>query len=255
MIEEISLLIDQYRAWLKEKTVLREINNDYLEITTPFVDRHNDLIQIYTRRENGEYLLTDDNYTIDDLAMAGCHLDTPKRQEILKTILAGFGVKNDKGALVISATKNNFSLQKHNLIQAILSVNDLFYCAESYVKNMFLEDVTAWLDGIGVRYIPNIKFSGQSGYDHVFDFVIPLSKSEPERLLRVINNPTKAKAESFVFSWVDTRDARKRESKAYAILNDQEKEISPGIDKALNCYDIISVRWSGRDKFSKQLIR
>jgi len=254
MIEEISLLIDQYQAWLKEKTALREINNNYIEITTPFIDRHNDLIQIYARRENGGYLLTDDNYTIDDLTMAGCSLDTPKRQEILKTILAGFGVKNHKGALVINATKHNFSLQKHNLIQAILSVNDLFYCAESYIKSIFLEDVTAWLQQIGVRSISNIKFSGQSGYDHVFDFGIPSSESEPERLLRVINNPTKAKAESFVFSWLDTRDVRPSESKAYAILNDQEKEISLSVDQAFKSYDIISMHWNRRNQFSEQLV-
>ena len=52
MINEIQTLLDQYMKWLKDKTALRQIE-DWVEITTPYLDRHNDYIQIYARRENG----------------------------------------------------------------------------------------------------------------------------------------------------------------------------------------------------------
>jgi hypothetical protein len=58
----------------------------------------------------------------------------------------------------------------------MLAVNDLFYLAEPFVKSLFFEDVVAWMDESEVRYTPKVKFTGVSGYDHLFDFVIPKSR-------------------------------------------------------------------------------
>ena len=46
-------LIRSYYDWLKAKTAWREIN-DWVEITTPYLDRHNDYIQIYLRQQGNE---------------------------------------------------------------------------------------------------------------------------------------------------------------------------------------------------------
>lgn len=247
MIEEIESLLDRYRLWLKDKTVLRQVKN-YVEITTPFLDRHNDYIQIYVKRENDMYLLTDDGYTIQDLEMSGCVLESEKRQNMLKTTLAGFGVQNIGGALTIKATADNFSLRKHSIIQAIISVNDLFYLAKPIVAGFFLEDVAAWLDLNDIRYTPSVKFTGKTGYDHLFDFAIPKSKKAPERIIRVINNPTKDAAQAMAFSWVDTKDVRPSDSKAYAILNDTEKSLSGGVAEALKNYEVAPLLWSKREE-------
>src|ERR1700722_9806745 len=66
-VQEIEHLLNAYRAWLKDKTTLREVNGSWVEITTPYVDRHNDALQIYARSENDSYVLTDDSYTVRDL--------------------------------------------------------------------------------------------------------------------------------------------------------------------------------------------
>src|SRR2546429_4820113 len=79
MIQDIQRLLDAYHAWLKDKTALRQVD-DWIEITTPYLDRHNDYVQIYAKKSNGSYILTDDGYTIDDLETSGCKLQSPKRQ-------------------------------------------------------------------------------------------------------------------------------------------------------------------------------
>src|SRR5438876_11726909 len=98
MIYEIQRLLDDYLAWLKDKTTLRQID-DWVEITTPYLDRHNDLIQIYAKKQDGGFVLTDDGYTINDLAQCGCNLDSHKRQDLLKMTLNGFGVQLRHDAL------------------------------------------------------------------------------------------------------------------------------------------------------------
>ena len=45
-VAEIEKLLNDYRAWLKDRTTLREINGTWVEITTPYLDRHNDALQI-----------------------------------------------------------------------------------------------------------------------------------------------------------------------------------------------------------------
>ncbi len=252
MIQDIQSLTDAYHAWLRDKSTLRQID-DWVEITTPYLDRHNDYVQIYAQRSNGGFTLTDDGYTIGDLEQSGCKLDSRKRQDLLKMTLNGFGVQLDGAALQVHAAPENFALRKHNLVQAILAVNDMFYLAVPMVTSVFYEDVSAWLDVHDVRYTPKVKFTGKTGYDHLFDFVIPKSRKQPERIVQTINRPNRNTAQAVVLSWIDTKEVRSPESRAYALLNDAEQFVSQAVLDALRSYDVHPFSWSGRDQVREEL--
>lgn len=252
MIDEINKLLNDYQVWLRDKTSLRQIG-DWVEISTPFIDRHNDSLLLYVKKEPNGFVITDDGYTLDDLQVSGCSLDSPKRQALLKMTLNGFGVEYNDSRLEVHTSSDNFALRKHSLIQAMLAINDLFFLAAPVVANLFYEDVIAWLDLHEIRYTPNIKFTGKSGYDYVFDFVIPKSRIYPERIIKAITNPTKDAAQALVFSWIDTREVRPPDSSAYAFLNDSEHEVSPTITSAIERYAIHPIVWSMRDMAQKEL--
>ena len=253
MSAEIEKLLDDYRLWLKNKTLLRDIDESWVEITTPYLDRHNDALQIYACRQNGGFVLTDDSYTIHDLEASGCNLKTGKRQDLLAMTLNGFGIKLEEQALQVHATAETFPLRKHSLIQAMLAVNDLFFLAKPIVESLFLEDVIAWLDAAEVRCTPKVKITGISGYDHLFDFVIPKSRVQPERIVQAINRPTRDTAEAFIHAWGDTRRVRPPDSKAFALLNDSEQAISGGVMDAFRNYQISPIRWTEREAAVKEL--
>lgn len=252
MIQDIQRLIDAYHAWLKDKSVLRQVD-EWVEITTPYLDRHNDYVQIYAKRANGGFLLTDDGYTIDDLEQSGCKLESRKRQDLLKMTLNGFGVQLEGKALQVHASTDNFALRKHNLLQAMLAVNDMFYLAVPMIASLFYEDVVAWLDIHDIRYTPKVKFTGKTGYDHLFDFVIPKSRREPERIIQTINRPSRDTAQAVVLSWVDTKEVRSSDSRAYALLNDSEQPVSSAVIDALRSYDVRPVTWSERETVREEL--
>lgn len=253
MVQDIQALIERYLCWLREKTTLRELG-DGVEITTPYLDRHNDYLQIYAfRAKNGDIVLTDDGYIVDDLEMSGCNLDGTTRQSTLQMTLNGFGVAMNGRALEIQTSIEDFASRKHNLVQAMLAVNDLFYMTSPIVKSFFLEDVTRWLDSSHIRYSPRCKFTGKSGYDHLFDFVIPKSRQCPERMLKLINRPDRNSAQSLVFSWIDTKDIRAKESRAYACLNDSEHEVSEAALGAFRSYGVNPIIWSRREKVQEEL--
>ena len=252
MIEDIRRLLDMYHAWLKDKSALRQIDQ-WVEITTPYLDRHNDYLQIYARPANGGFLLTDDGYTIGDLEQSGCRLESRKRRELLRMTVNGFGVRLEDKTLQVHASAADFALRKHSLIQTMLAVNDMFYLAVPMVASLFHEDVVAWLDLHDIRHTPKVKFSGKSGLDHLFDFVIPRSRQAPERIVRAINRPSRQTAQIIAFAWVDTQTVRAPESRAYAILNDSDRPVSQQVEAAISSYGVKPVAWSNRETVREEL--
>lgn len=250
-VRELRDLIDDYTRWLKDRVTLQQAG-DWVEVTTPFLDRHNDHLQFYVRREDGTFVLSDDGSTVQDLKASGCDLDTPKRRELLDVTLNGFGVAMEGTALVARTSPETFSQKKHGFVQAMLAVNDLFYLAEPHVASLFAEDVQNWLDLAEVRYSQRVKLTGKSGYDHLFEFIIPRSRTQPERLVRTINRPSRDQAESVAFSWIDVREARP-ESIAYAFLNDSEREPASNVFEALRTYGVRPVRWSEREQARQEV--
>lgn len=252
MIKDCQDLINTYIEWLREKITVEEING-ICEITTPFLDRHNDHLQIYVKKSNGGLILTDDGYTLADLKLSGCDFTTERRKQILQSILNGFGVRLIGDELIVEARPENFAQKKHNLIQAILSINDLFVMAAPMVVSIFKEDVEKYLRANDIRFTPSVNFTGKSGFIHYFDFVIPASRVKPERILRAINRPNRQNITSLIFSWTDTKEVREPNSTAYGVLNDAEQPVNPDLISALQQYGINALLWSKRDEYVKEL--
>ncbi|MFA6074900.1 MAG: DUF1829 domain-containing protein [Negativicutes bacterium] len=244
--------ISDYLKWIKQRITQVELPNGWTELNTPFLDRHNDGISIYLRKNGSKIEMTDDSFTLIDLEMSGCNIKTPTRKQLLTTVLNGYGIKLDGQALTVNATEHDFAQKKHMLIQAIMTVNDMFVVARNQVENMFLEDITEYFDEKDIRYLPFVPLHGTSGLLHTVDFVIPKSKKAPERCIFAINNPTTDYAERILFRWLDIKDARQTESKMYALLNDS-KTISDKVVSALKAYECVTTKWSEREKIIAEL--
>ena len=261
MIDDIQSLLDNYIRWLKDKTVLDQVGKDWIQVTTPDLDRHNDCLQFYVRQENGGYLLTDDGYIINDLINSGCSLKSKKCKRLLETTLNGFGVKQEGEQLTLRATPENFSQQKHNLIQAMLAVNDLFYLASPNISsqaslnisNVFYRNVTQWLDAANIRFTEKVKFTGKSGYNHEFDFSIPKSHQCPERIIQMVNNPKKVNTKELLFKCHDTREIRASNLQFYALLNDAGGSVSESETSAFQNYGLKPVLWSDHENVTEEL--
>lgn len=244
-VAAVNNLLDVYREWLREETEIKEVNG-WAEITTPFVDRYNDAIQIYAKRENDRWILTDDAYTIRDLMQSGVDIATKNREQLLTVILNRLGVKRDGDELRVIASDSTFARKKHSLIQAIISVGDLFHTSAATVSTLFYEEVLSWLCEIEVRFSESVKLTGKSGFDYNFEAIIPASKELPERILKVVGKPDRASVERTCFAWVDVRENRPKGSIAVAIVNDSEKKLSSSAIDAFSEYEIKTIPWKKR---------
>ncbi len=251
--DEIDALIENYFTWLKDNTSAVPADGGWSEITTPYLDRHNDCLLIYAKKEGDCIILSDDGYIIDDLESSGCNLDSPRRKEILDTTVRGFGVSLRGNRLTVRTSPKDFPQKKHGLIQAMLAVNDLFYLSKPHVQNIFFDDVAAWFDKNDIRYVQRTKFTGKSGFDNMFDFSIPKSRKYPERLVETLPNPSKSDSANLVFKWLDTKDGRPAESTLFALLNDTDKSVASQINDAFRNYGINVIPWSEKENFIEKL--
>jgi len=131
MIQEIQKLVSKHLAWLRDRVSLREIDEQLVEITTPYLDCHNDHIQLYVKKEDDDrFLLTDCEYTINDLAQSGCNIRSPESLDLLEMILRGFGVRLHGDSLETHTTSKDFAVRLHSLAQAILVTSHTFYLVD-----------------------------------------------------------------------------------------------------------------------------
>ena len=247
-------LKNAYIEWLNTKLAYKDLDAGAIEITTPFLDRHNDRLQIYAvPMKNGEFKLTDDGYILSDLQASGFELaNSNRRKQIFKTIVNGFGVtfNSNFNELFITTDFKDFPRKKHSLIQAMMTVNDMFMTTKQTVSSLFTEDVGNFLELNNVRYSENIFLSGKSGYTHNFNFLIPHYKDTPERVVHTMNAPSKGTLSNIIFSWSDTRENRNKQnykSDLFVFINDQEKEIDSNIINAFKNEHIHPIPWSNRD--------
>lgn len=249
---ECDNIVESYISWLRSG-FSAECLEAACELTTPFLDRHNDHLQVYAERRGDEIILSDDGYVLGDLQASGLELTTEKRRAVLDATLNGFGVKSDQGCLVVEASDRNLGQRVHALIQAMLAVNDMFMMAQSRVSGFFFDDVRAFLEENDIRYTERIKLTGKSGFDHGIDFLIPRSKSRPERVLQVINAPSKNSIGAYLFALDDTRQARAEGSEAYAALNDISRVVTGDVTEALKAYKVSPILWTHRDQYIEAL--
>ncbi|MCM1039530.1 MAG: DUF1828 domain-containing protein [Ruminococcus sp.] len=246
-----------YVNWLKQNIDQYPVNEYTFRITLPFLDRNNDLVEMYIIDDrDGSYTITDDGTTLSDLQLSGFdYSSSDRRKGILQSIITAHGVtKTENDELAIKCSMNDLPLKKHMLAQCIVKVSDMFSLSRNNVQSLFLEDVQKFLDINEVRYIENICLTGKSKLTTHFDFAIARSKNSSERLIKVINNMNLDAARNIIFAWNDTKDMRQKETKLYAFIQNVDKKVSDDALGALREYGIHPALWTEKDKYIAELI-
>ena len=244
---EIRQVVDSYVEWLREGISASEIAADVAELTTPFMDRHNDYLQVYLKRVGKQFEISDEGETVFDLTTSGVDVTQGKRKATIEETARGFGVHTDGQRLLVSASEGNLGQKIHALIQSMLAVNDLYVLARSRVAGYFREDVEEYLNQHAIRFSKRVKLPGKSGYDHSIDFLIPRSESSNERILQTVGTPSKNMVTQVLWTISDAVAARSDPVSSFVFINDKAAEVKPDILEALDAYDVRAFAWSERD--------
>ena len=238
---------EKYIKWLEQEISVNKIG-EYLEITSPFLDRYNDYLQVYAKLEaDDEIILTDDAYIINNLQMSGVDINSNKRKQVLESFLNKYNVKLEEDALVTKSGIEDFPQKILFLMQAMLNIDDMFMLSQNKVASIFLEDVTEFLDSRDIFYSKDVSFVGKSGFIYSYEYLLQRTKEKPERLCKVINNPNKQNFQNTIFMWNDTKETRDNNSQLIVFLNDENK-IDATVIEGFKNYNVNTIPWSEREK-------
>ncbi len=248
-------LVDSYVEWIRQGLIISEIKGGWYEIITPFLNHKNDMIELYIKEEGEQITLSDGGNTINELKLSGLDVGkSAKRSEDLNMILRSFGLQRVNGGKEISVKtdKKRYPEVKHRLIQAILSVDDMFMLSEPKVKSFFTEDVSDFFELNDVVFVKDTLFTGKSGFTHKFDFTLPKIKKREETAVRAINNPRKDIVQSSIWMLEDTKLNRPN-TQGLIILNNSVGEVATDIYSALEQYNIPYLNWTEKNVYLLKL--
>lgn len=116
--------------WLKDNMMECKVKSNITEITTPFLDQHNDFIQIYiVELGEGLYKVTDAGYTVCDLQLTGIDeqfllAEGQSLQKILNKYSVNFEASTDE--LYVDCDGSHLPAVQHQLLQCILHLIAVF---------------------------------------------------------------------------------------------------------------------------------
>ncbi|WP_175637040.1 DUF1828 domain-containing protein [Oceanobacillus sojae] len=255
LTNQLSTLFDQ---WNKDHLSFKN-QGDFIEITTPFVDMHHDLIQLYLveKKEKTPYVLTDDGYILNELQMLGVDVNnTQKRKDFFEITLKVFGVEYNKNSNELYVTFNtleDYPKRQHNLLQCIIKISDMLLTSKNTVVSIFTEEITNYFETKNVIFSPNLGFIGKTGNQQTFDFVIPHSPKKNEKLIKAVNKPASDNYTNTLFPFTDVQSIRSN-SEFIVIANDVNTPIADKFQSSLTNWEVKVLPWSQREDWVNDLL-
>ncbi|MDR2971076.1 MAG: DUF1828 domain-containing protein [Bacteroidales bacterium] len=245
---DIQKMISDYTAWLR-KEITTAAFGEYAELTTPYMDRFNDYLQIYVKQDaNGIITLTDDGYIVGNLISSGMKFNKgSSRRKALDKIAMNFNVSIVDEAITTTASVHNFPQKKHMMVQAMLAVDDLYVASPENIKELFLEDVETYFNANEIYFSKDLSLLGKSGTLHNYDFHFQRTREKPQRFCKGFNRLNRSKRDSTLFSWIDTLEKREDAGELIVIYND-DNAVTDEVLAGFGNYGIKTVPFSEREE-------
>jgi len=120
---------------------------DRYRVFTPFMFNDGDHLSIVLKRENQQWMLSDEGHTLMHLTYQIDEKDLYRgnRQKLITNALSTFSVTDREGELVLTIPKEQYGDALYSFVQALLKINDADYLTRERVKSTFLEDFRAFI--------------------------------------------------------------------------------------------------------------
>jgi len=138
---------DDFKRRVCEKIDLQQEGEGRFLVVNPFRFNDGDHYGIVLKKENGNWILTDEASTLMHLSyqMDDEHFESGSRAEIIEDSLEGLSVQNRQGELVIPVAEDRFGDALFSFVQAITKITDVSYLSRERVRSTFLEDFRAFM--------------------------------------------------------------------------------------------------------------
>ena len=241
MTEIGSLQLQQQLLKWTEDHFLFSGSQDEVILTTPFVDLHNDCIEMLIEEVEYALRVTDGGQTLADLEISGVNI-TEQRQQQLAEVFNRIGVTCTDGEISATASLAGASGAIHSVLQGILAAQGLTFSVRPRRRQPIADEIDDVLRKSSLPYNRQVPINGKSGLSQQIDFVVRDNGRFPHHLIQTISNPDKGAMERQIFFAMDTKEQyaalTNTEPRFVAVLSDVEQAIAPSMMGALLHYDV-----------------
>ena len=156
MSETANIERDFKRKVCDELSIQSEGIDRYI-VSTPLTFEDGDKLPIVLKKENDDWVLSDEGHTFMQLTydLDDSDLQQGTRGEIIDRALSAFRLKNRQGELILPIEEGRYGDSLYNFIQALLKIDDVRYLSRERVRSTFFEDFKRFVD----RAIPEKRRS------------------------------------------------------------------------------------------------
>lgn len=143
----IESIEQDFREKVSECIRLRPEGMERFRVFTPFMFEDGDHLAIVMRRENGNWVLSDEGHTYMHLTydLEESQLQHGTRQKIITNALSAFTVDDRDGELILPIRESRYGDALYSFVQALLKITDVSYLSRERVRSTFLEDFRAFI--------------------------------------------------------------------------------------------------------------
>lgn len=131
-----------FRARVCEQVRLESEGQDRFRIFTPFMFEDGDHLVITLKRDNSNWVLSDEGHTFMHLTYDIDEKDLLKgtRQKIINNALSVFKVEDRDGELTLEIQENQYGDALYSFTQALLKITDISFLTRERIRSTFMED-------------------------------------------------------------------------------------------------------------------
>jgi len=233
--------------------------NGFIRIRTPYLYPDGDVIDLFLKEKDGQYVLTDLGETLRWLHM---QTRSPKRSEKQETLiqdtLLTHGIERSRGMLILRIQKEeNLASAITRLSQAAFRISDIWFTFKTRAFKPIIEDIVELLKETQIPFEQDKKITGSSGRSRKLDFYTQHPRHNS--LINVLSIGSKTVANNRVdnvFSaWSDLSYLKQSESNSrfISLFDDRLDVWNSGNIRLLEKVSDIAY-WSRREEFKEMLV-
>lgn len=250
-----------YFDWVKNNHQFQDVNNNTIEVQTPFLDNFGDNISLIVIKDGSNFKITDEGYTIWNLKSNGIDLmkNTTLRNQLMHSIInfdsANLSTNNE---IIKVSDEKNLSQSIHEMTQTLLRLSDLSFTHSSRIKTIFYQEVLEYFseNKSQYNYFPNFYITGKSQLKHKIDYLF-FNKDRERKLVKVQNSLNKNSVDSVLISWLDTSSYRatnygENTTLDVIVSGENYSNVKEEFIQALNEYNIGIVNFDNKEELQRK---
>jgi hypothetical protein len=144
----VSNIEQSFRDRINDAIALVPTDHQKYRVSTPFQFDDGDNLVIILKRENNQWLLSDEGHTYFHLTYEIDESDLRKepRHSIIANTLTAFQIEDRGGELILRLQEDSYGAALYSFIQALLKIVDVQYLSREKVRTTFKADFQIFLE-------------------------------------------------------------------------------------------------------------